>query len=266
MKTGGFKTLSVRACVALAVLAGSAVAGATPVQTWRRSTDWIAGTTQGGLTNNPSQVGGVSVWRYEWTTGGAIDSPNPWYKNPGSLMTWDGAWWQTGWGVWSKGDDNSPPILPGRMIHNVVASEYNNIPVVRWQNPLGNGGVVNLAGTLLVNWNGVNGLGRPGDVDVVIAKYSAASNTTSLLFSSTVAKPNPFPSVGDSVLLPVNLTNVHVDAGDSIMVTERGRTPLSPLGAWINLYDGITINAVPTPGAGALLGAAGLLAARRRRR
>jgi hypothetical protein len=255
----------VRASLALAVMAGTAQAGVTN-DVWRRSTDWVAGTSQGSSNNNPGQVSGQAVWEYQWTSGGGLDSSNPWYKNPGTLMTWDGAWWSTGWGVWSKSDDNSPPILAGRLIHNVAASSWANIPMVRWMNPLGNGGVVNLSGTLVVNWNGVNGIGRPDDDDVVIAKYSAATNTTVPLFTSTVSKPNPFPSVGDSVLLPVNLTNIDVNQGDSIVITHRGQEALAPLGAWINLYDGLTITAVPAPGAAGLLATAGLMGFRRRRR
>lgn len=262
MKTVGLTTQFVRASVGLAISATTTFAGVT--QNWQRSSDWLAGTTQGSTINNPG--GGGAVWQYEYTTGGDLDSSNPWYKNPGTLLTWDGAWWQTGWGVWSKGDDVSPPILAGRLIHNVAAASYDNVPVVRWRNPLGDGGDVSLSGSLLINWNGVNGLGRPDDVDVVIGKYSAATNTTSALFSTTVSKPTPFASVGDSVLLPINISNVLVNQNDSLVFTLRARTALAPLGGWINMYDGIQIHAVPAPGAGALLAGAGLLAARRRRR
>jgi MYXO-CTERM domain-containing protein len=255
----------VRASLALAVLAGAAQAGVTN-QVWRRSTDWVPGSAQGSSDNNPGPVGGQAVWSYEWANGSGLASEDPWYQNTGHRMTWDGAWWGTGWGVWSKGDDNSPPILPGRLIHNVAAAEYANIPMVRWENPMGNGGVVNISGTLLVNWNGVSGLGRPDDDDVVIAKFSASTNTTVALYSNTVSKPNPFPSVGDSVLLPINLSNILMNQGDSIIITHRGQQSLSPLGAWINMYDGLTITSVPTPGAAGVLALAGLAAARRRRR
>ena len=250
----------------LVVAAGSAAAHADVTESWRRSTDWVAGTAQGAGLNNPSAVRGMPVWRYEYASGGAFDSANPWYKNPGTLLTWDGAWWGTGSGVWSRSDNHSPPISSSRLVHNVAAAEYDSAPMVRWLNPLGNGGLVNIAGTLLLNWDGQNGLGRPDDVDIVIAKYSAASNTTAAIFSATRSKPNPVPSVGDSVIIPIALGNISVNQGDSILISERAHDSLFPLGAWINLYDGLTITSVPAPGAGALLGAAGLLAARRRRR
>jgi len=246
-----------------ALLAASA---ANAQQLWSRSADWVPGTTQGSTTNNPSSVSGIPIWRYETTQGGGLGSTNPWYAQQGTLMTWDSGWYQTGWGVWSNGDDANPPILAGRLIHNVHTSVVSQIPVVRWQNPMGNGGIVNINGSFIVNWNGNNGLGRPVDVDVVIAKYSAALNSTSLVFSTTVAKPNPFPSVGDSVIVPISISGIHVDQGDSLVITHRGQQGIGPQGAWVNLYDSIAIQQVPAPGAAGLLAMAGLAAARRRRR
>jgi len=38
-------------------------------------------------------------------------------------------------------------------------------------------------------------------VDVVIAKISVGQGTPTLLYSTTVSKPHPFPSVGDSINL-----------------------------------------------------------------
>jgi hypothetical protein len=232
-----------------------------------RVLNWIPGTGQGSTVNNPSTVNGQPVWQYETVQGGALGTANAWYKNSGTLMTWDPAWYVTGWGVWSNGDNHNPPILASRLVHNVAASVYNDIPLVRWRNPLGNGTSVSITGSLQVNWNGLNGLGRPDDVDVAIAKFNSSLNTTTLLFSTTVIKPLPFPSVGDSVNIPVNLTNIQMNAGDSIVLTHRGQTALAPLGAWINLYDGVTFHAVvPAPASAALLGFGGLFAARRRRR
>jgi uncharacterized protein (TIGR03382 family) len=125
--------------------------------------------------------------------------------------------------------------------------------------------MVNIAGTMVLNWNGVNGLGRPVDVDVVIAKIPA-SGTPSVLYSATVSKPHPFPSVGDSVNLPVTLANVSVNSGDSIVFTLRGKNSVGPLGAWVNLYDSLVITSIPSPASAALLGLGGLVASRRRRR
>jgi len=260
MKMRGMRGVCCYAAGALLAAGGTAQA-----QVWLRSADWVPGAVHGSSTNNPGPVGGVPTWQYEVAQGGGLGSANPWYEQPTQLMTWDSAWWQTGWSVWSKGDDFSPPVLPGRLIHNVHPTTFDDVPIVRWMNPMGNG-LINISGTLTVNWNGVNGLGRPVDVDVVIARYDASSNTTMVLYSATVSKPNPFPSVGDSVLLPISLTNIPIDADDSIIFSHRGQTAVGPLGAWVNLYDAVQITPVPAPGAAGVLALGGLLAARRRRR
>lgn len=262
MKSNGLMGAVLRAPLAVVLLASAAHGEAV----WQRATDWVPGVAQGSTVNNPGTVGGVPVWRYESAQGGALGSANPWYAQPTTLLSWDPGWYQTGWGVWSNGDNTNPPILAGRMIHNVHPSTYGQVPLVRWQSPLGDGGQVNITGSMIVNWNGMNGLGRPVDVDVVIAKYNADLNTTTVLFSSTVSKPNPVPSVGDSVVLPVSLSGISVDQGDQLIFSHRGRNAVGPLGAWVNLYDGITIQQIPAPGTAGLLAMAGLAAARRRRR
>ena len=259
-------TRAVALCAPVMLAVAGSIAEARP--DYVRVLNFAPGTNQGSTVNNPSTVNGQAVWQYESVQGGGLGSLNPWYANTGTLMSWDPQWYQTGWGVWSKGNNANPPILAARLVHNVHSSVYNDIPMVRWLNPLGNGTQLSITGSFQINWNGLNGLGRPDDVDVVIAKFNSSLNTTTPLFTTTVSKPLPFPSVGDSVNIPINLTNISLNAGDSIVVTHRGQTALSPLGAWINLYDGVTFHAtaVPAPASAALLGMGGLFAARRRRR
>ena len=102
------------------------------------------------------------------------------------------------------------------------------------------------------------------DVDVVIARISP-ENPPEVLYSTTLAKPHPFPSVGDQVILPVHLLVVTLSAGDSVVFTERGHNAVGPLGCWVNLYDNIAITPVPAPGAAGMLVLGVVLAARRRR-
>lgn len=251
-----------RAGVIAVTLAGSAQADVV----FQRATNWVPGIAQGSTVNNPSTVGGQATWQYEVVQGGdGLGSASPWYDQNSQLMKWDPAWYATGWGVWAKGDNLNPPVLPGRLIHNVHPTAWTDTPMVRWMNPMGNT-EASIAGTLTVNWNGVNGLGRPVNVDVVIAKQNSITNTTTILYSATVSKPNPFPSVGDSVLLPINLPAVALGTGDSIIVSHRGKNSVGPLGAWINLYDSIGITVVPAPGSMALFAMGGLIASRRKRR
>lgn len=256
-------------CVAICALSAVALAAtmAEARPDYIRSANFSGGTTQGSSQGNPNQVGGINVWRYEVLQGGPLGAGDAWYRNSQSaeLMTWDAQWYATGWGVWSKGNDVNPPILGSRLVHNVAASVYGDIPVVRFMNPGGNGATVTINGTFQVAWNGVDGLGRPNDVDVVIAKYNATQNQTTLLYSTTVSKPLPFPSVGDSINIPISISTFTLNADESVIITHRGRTPLAPLGAWINLYDNVTFSVVPAPGSAALLGLSGLAVFRRRR-
>jgi hypothetical protein len=234
---------------------------------WQRSADWVPGSGQGGTGNNPGPgAGGNTVWYYEWTEGGPLGSTNPWFRNPGNRMSWDPEWYQTGWGVWSRGNDANPPILPARLVHNVHESAVHAIPLVRWVAPLGPMSDLAITGSLTVNWNGLHGLGLPVAVDVVIAKQNAAQTSTTLLFSQTVSKPNNFPSVGDSLVLPINLQNISMNTGDSIIITHRGRQGFGPNGGWVNLYDNISFSAIPSPGALGVLGLGAIAVLRRRRR
>ena len=249
--------------VTCAVVALASAANANIV--YQRAANWVPGTVQGTTVNNPGPVSGRPVWQYEVAQGGGLGSGNPWYAQPTQMMTWDSQWWATGWGVWSNGNDVNPPVLAGRLIHNVAPSAWGAVPLVRYNNTYGDSMSTSVDGTLTVNWNGVNGLGRPVNVDVVVAKYSALSNSTSILYSTTVSKPNPFPSVGDSLFLPISLHGIMLNAGDSIVISHRGQNAVGPLGAWVNLYDNLNVTVVPAPGPLALLGLGGLLASRRRR-
>jgi hypothetical protein len=263
MKSRGPCGVTVRSAVIL--LSISAAAQAQNF-VWQRAADWVPGSTAGGTINNPGPgAGSASIWQYEFTQGGPLGSTNPWYSQGTTMMVWDPGWWNTGWGVWSKGDNVNPPVMSGRLVHNVHASTFADVPIVRWNNPFGTVNDLGISGSLLVNWNGMNGAGHPVDVDVIIAKQNAQRTATTLLFSTTVAKPNPFVSVGDSVSIPLNLSNISLLNGESIIISHRGRSSLQPSGGWINLYDNVTFTAIPAPGSLGLLGIAGLALARRRR-
>lgn len=259
------RTQCVSICALAALALTTSMAEARP--DYIRSSNFVEGTTQGGTQGNPNQVGGLNIWQYEVVQGGALGTANAWYKQVQSaeLMTWDSQWYNTGWGVWSNGNDANPPVLGSRLVHNVASSVYDDVPMVRFLNPGGNGAALTINGSFQVAWSGVDGLGRPNDVDVVIAKFNATLNETTLLYSTTVSKPLPFPSVGDSINLPISISGVTLNADESVIISHRGRTPLSPLGAWINLYDNVTFSVVPAPGTAALLGLSGLMVARRRR-
>lgn len=255
-------------CAAAAAtgLVAAAHADYQPGYVWHRHSDWVPGQTEGGTKNNPGpDTEGTGVWMYGWTTGGGLGSENPWYAQPLTMATWDPDWWNIEQGAWSRGNDGNPPMFANRFTHNAAPSVYQFVPVVEWLNPVGDGTEVALTGTLTVQWSGVNFVGLPVDVAVVIAHYDSVTHVATPLFSTVVSKPIQGPSVGDKVELPIDISGVQLDAGDSLIFSHRAEEPLFP-GGWVILYDDVSVTLVPAPGAISLLGLGGLLAARRRRR
>lgn len=239
-----------------------------PGYEWNRTANWVAGTTPGSTIGNPQPDGeGAGVWQYEWVEGGGIGSANEWFAQPSHLMVWDDNWWNIGsGGAWVNSDELNPPIFNNRMTHNLHDTSSSAIPMVRWINPVGNGTVVDIAGVLNVTWSGHEFFGVPVATDVVIAHNDFSTGITSLLYSDTLLKPSPFPSIGDSVDVPISIRGVVMDEGDSILISLRGQRDFAGDGRWVILEDAISITLIPAPGAAALLGMGGLIALRRRRR
>lgn len=237
--------------------------------TWHRSSDWVPGAQQGSTQNNPGPAaGGSFVWKYEWAQGGGpLGSANPWYAQPRQTMKWDGLWWQTGAGAWVRDDETSPPIMQDRLIHNLHTSTFDTTPVVTWTNPLDVAAEVSFGGSLTLRWSGKNGLGYAVDVDVLLAIEDGATGALTPLISQTFSKPTPGPSINDEVQIPVEFpSSVVFGAGDRLILTHRGRESFGPLGMWVTVLDDVQMTLVPAPGSFALIGLAGAVVARRRRR
>jgi hypothetical protein len=261
MKISDAGTLTVRATLTALVLSTAAQAE----QMWQRSSDWIPG-TPGSVSGTPGPSG-PPIWVYEYTTGGGHRlSSNPWFTTPTQMMVWDDNWYGTNVGVWAAGNDLNPPVDANRLAHNMSSIAHSQAPLIRFNNPNGFGTVFTLAGTLKVVWDGLNGVGYPTPVDVMIGVQDATKSNTNVLLSTTVLKPNNFPSVGDFVTLPVQLTNVMLAPGESIIVSHRARNSAAPgaPGGWIHMHD--TISLVPSPGIASVMGLGALAMMRRRRR
>ncbi len=260
MKTG--ICLTPRVCALVAAIGLGTAAQAE--QIWNRSSDWVPGTA-GQISGTPGPSG-PAIWVYESVVGGGdLNSTTPWYGMPGTPLSWDPAWWDVGFGLWSAGDNISPAVDANRMAHNAAAAAIGNVPLIRFVNPTGTSTSFDIGGLLKVTWDGIDGVGRPTPVDVVIGMQNAAHSLTTVLFSTTVMKPNNFASVLDFVQVPVLLEDVVLGPGESLIITHRARQDVVP-GGWIHLDDDLTITAIPSPGLATTLALGGMAVLRRRRR
>jgi len=207
---------------------------------WNRERDFTPGTLHGRTAGNPdNDAFGFPVWQMESVQGGALTEGSPWFTVAGQKMVWDGNWFGGGASLWARGDDANPPIGQTALTHNISdGSLWPYIPLVRWLNPLGTQ-TVDVVGELEVNWSGSSGVGSPVTVDVVVAHRARATGLVTALYTGTVDKPTPGDTIGDVVLLPVDVRNVVVAAGDELIVTHRARNAVSP--RWINLFDRLTV-------------------------
>jgi len=232
---------------------------------WDRSADWVLGTVEGSTLGNAApDKKGNPVWRYEWTTGGDLDSANPWYLQQKNLMTWDN-WNPPGppaEQLWSRADNLEPKITQWLLTQSRSATwhswEYQS--VVRWINPVSDGTIVSITGTPRLVWEGFGG-SPDVDVEVVLVKKDESDQTVELLYVETIANPTP-GAVQSNAYLPMSFMNERFDLGDSLFLTMRAATAPSPEVSWILLLDDLKITyvtAVPEPSETALL-AGGLVA------
>ncbi|UYV11480.1 MAG: PEP-CTERM sorting domain-containing protein [Phycisphaera sp.] len=237
---------------------------------WHRASDWAPGVIPGSTSGNPGPgFDGVGVWQYEYSQGGGgLSSDTPWYAQETTLLSWDNNWWGHGTGVWSKGNDDNPPIRQGKMTHNLVGSYYDEAPIVRWMMPDGTPELnLNISGEFDVLWTGHELRGTDIDVELVIARETV-DGQYDVLFSDVLSKPTAGTSVGDSATSAVDLSGITLLEGESLVMSGRGVSSVGwTEGRWIGISDDLTISVapVPAPASLALLGLGGFAAARRRR-
>ncbi|SOD40077.1 PEP-CTERM sorting domain-containing protein [Nitrosovibrio sp. Nv4] len=253
---------------------------------WDRSEDWAPGIVPGSMAGNPAaDKNGNPVWFYGYTSGGELGSSNPWYAQQLSPMVWDDEWWGgSGKGLWARGyngpgADNvgtNPPIGKSAMVHDLTAhtmsSEY--MPVVEWRNPVGDGAIVDVGGSLKATWEGHYTDNSPmGLVDIAVARLDASEGSFELLYSATLANPTEGGALSSfsTITQPLGISDVRLDEGDTLRFTARLRGDEHTTPFWLLLDDQGTdirlVSSVPEPEQFILLALGlGVLAARLRRK
>jgi hypothetical protein len=202
---------------------------------WNRYKDFVPGPTPGTSEGNPSpdRFGNRGVWAYEYLpVGNPLSSPDPWYLQTPTPLVWDDAWY-SGSGQWVFQDDTGPNVSSSSLLH-LVSYAWNNVPVVRWINPVPNPAHMDIRGTMTLTWMGDGGVSAPVPIDVVIVLVHGDSGGKDLLFGQTCQKPIQDTS-RNVLLLPIRMTAVPIEPGDSILVSLRVQDYCD---AYMGLSDG----------------------------
>ncbi|SOD40078.1 PEP-CTERM sorting domain-containing protein [Nitrosovibrio sp. Nv4] len=278
--------------VAIAALIGSTMPTASqasdyaPGFRWDRSEDWVPGTVPGSTAGNPAaDKNGNPVWFYGYTTGGELGSSNPWYAQQFSPLVWnDQINVGGGQGVWARvynGPDthiiNTDPLigkwsLAHSLTEYIQSAEY--MPVVEWRNPVGDGAIVDVGGSLKATWEGHYTDNSPmGLVDIAVARLDASEGSFELLYSATLANPTEGGALSSfsTITQPLGISDVRLDEGDTLRFTARLRGDEHTTPFWLLLDDQGTdirlVSSVPEPEQFILLALGlGVLAARLRRK
>lgn len=245
--------------------ANPALGAYVPGFIWQRSVDWTPGTVHGGTAGNPGpDAMNNPVWNYEYAKGNGLFGANPWYAQAATPMVWDSAWLGGATSVWSAGNDKLPAIDPGLLYESTLPGwlgDWQNSPVVRWDNPTNVPLIVSVQGRVTVGWT----TNAHMDVDLVIAEVGAGG--TDWLYRQTLSRPTGLDSV------TVSLTSIlpEIEGDGSIILSIR---PVSPTdtgqASFVYLNDTNMvieqISEIPEPATMALLAVGGGIVALRRRR
>ena len=218
----------IKSTLPLFLFAGLASAQTVP-PLWDRAAEWVqpsaaaAGTTLGNPA--PDSVGNL-VWNYEWQhtlTGSGIPMWSQW--NVPTPMVVDPNLFG-GSPAWVVQQDYGAAVFGGSLL-DVYNNSFSGIspwkpkPFVRWENTTGQSLILDIVGTLTVDWDGQAGRIQPTPVDVGIVFLDASKgNAKTTLYVANVNKPTPASLQKESLILPpVNIQGVSIDPGDSLLIS-----------------------------------------------
>jgi hypothetical protein len=241
---------SVAAAVAVAVCSAAGAADYSPGFVWDRSLDWNDGKVAGyGWQNgNPDDDKNDNpAWVCEWSKdGGGLGDPNPWYKQPKTLMVWDPNWYNNGYPTWARSNDGHPNIAKTGLTHVVYPGNFPDAPLVRWMNPTGAQATVDITGNFKINWSGQGNLDVPLSCDLAVVAVTGTQYA--VLFGESYNDPSPGDQNIGSRTIQINLQDVVVPEGGSILIGLRGQTAQS--NRWFSSEDNLKITLEALEGGG----------------
>lgn len=194
--------------------------------TWDREVDWTPGVTAGSPVGNPDDdANACPAWYYEYATGDALTSANPWYTSVRTSLVWDADWWGAA-GVWAKAVDTGGAVGSNRLIHVLNDAGRNQIPVARWANPTAKAQTLDISATVRFSWVS----GASGDADMAMVMLTESGEIVPLYTASR-------NSAGGSLTLSFSIPNLEVEAGASILLSVRGQGTTGS----VQLYDDVVL-------------------------
>ncbi len=219
----------------LAAMAGSAHAQFVDFGLWNRYVDWQSDTETGPT---------GTVWEY-----GVVDATagDAWYADSSvSSLSWSGGD-DPASGSWAH---NGRPVFSRSGMN---AASDGTSPWVGWNNPAGDGTSVDIDGKVRIQTSGTTPSGEQS-VEFVIAKR-AADGSFQELHRARISGQDLASMGGAGMVMPVSLSNVTVNDGESIVLSSRVLGSGEDA-ATVQLIDDISIAVDPPVQTGKILEAA----------
>ncbi|MGP1308806.1 MAG: hypothetical protein ACTS27_01255 [Phycisphaerales bacterium] len=189
------------------------------------------------------------VWSYEYVVSNGADGlvdgpmpPEPWYRHDQpSLLVWDDAF-RGGHGEWAVADDTPCTVNAEFLTHDWGAASgdaWKFVPVVRWRNPVDEGGRFSVSGRLVVEWEGGDGA-NDELVDVVVLhdKRRGPNDPVAPLVSTTLSRAD-----GATQEILIDLADFRPANSESLLLSMKARVsgPASAQVARVMLRDELVI-------------------------
>jgi hypothetical protein len=252
------------------------------LHTWIRAKQWTPGVELGSSEGNPSpDKKGEPVWGYWVTSGDGLGTELPWYASERTAMVWD-SFQHPGKPErlrWARPEADEPAISQYLITHSRT-ERFGAWPyqaVMSWANPAGDGAMIDLTGTAVLNWGSQGQYDIDYDAELAIVKHVLADDSYEVLMATSFARPaEPIDRNKWQLEVPIVFRGLRFDAGDELLVSiSNPAGEAAPRDAWIGLNDrfklrlkgyelsswdgrAAPVSSVPEPH-GALLGGAGLV-------